>query len=157
MNKLTKFADDQVARLMGNFMDLEQVLSKNVDASNIRNLAITTALINTGAVTPAKTSGGVARIYSEQYTGDGTAGRAIAIGFMPRIVKIVRQTNGDVFEALGDGTTAWTYFQRDNAGTVTAAAAEFQGIVGTTVKLGSDPDGGDSNQDTEVYWLEALA
>lgn len=155
IRRFTEFPRD-IPKLLGTLLDIEQVLSKNIDQYNIRDGAIINALLGVGAVTPAKISGGVARVYSAQYTGTGAADRLLAIGFQARMVKIVRQSNGDVFEAFGSGSTAWTYFKRDSTGAVTAAASDFQGIVGTDVKLGSGGTGGASNANTETYWLQAI-
>lgn len=155
VHRITRFIDEQLPKLMATLLDIEQVLAKNIDALNIADGSLITALFADGAVTPVKTSGGVARMTSGTYAGNGTANRIVDLGFTPRYLMIVRQSTAMIFEALSDGTTGYTYFQRDAAGAVTAAVAQFQGIVANGFKCGSDAAGGFSNIAAETYWYTA--
>lgn len=54
INRITRFADEQLPRLMATLLDIEQLASKNIDDVNIRDGSLTTALLADSAVTQAK-------------------------------------------------------------------------------------------------------
>jgi hypothetical protein len=153
VNKITSFVADQLPKLRATLDDLEQALDKRLDAFNYADGSVTTAILADGAVTPAKISG-TPQTTSLTVTGDGTANRVISLGFTPRYVMLVRVSNGTIFEALGDGTTALTNWWRLAAGTQQNGAAMWQGIVSGGIKCGSNV-GSDSNVNTEIYYCVA--
>jgi hypothetical protein len=78
-----------------------------------------------------------AQTAAASYVGDGTAGRSVAVGFMPRYVLVFDATGGATFEAIGSGLAALGAWYRVAAGTLTQDATQWQGIVAGGFQLGS--------------------
>ena len=58
VNRITRFADEQLPRLMATLLDIEQVFGKQIDDLNIRDGSLTTALLADSSVSQAKIAAG---------------------------------------------------------------------------------------------------
>lgn len=150
---LSNLKDEQLPKLRRNFQDLEDMFAKRIGPDNIADGSLTAALIADGTLTPAKISG-TPQAASGTYTGDDVANRTITLGFTPRFVLVVRQSNGTEFTGLSDGTTAFTAYWRLAAGTQSSGVTDWQGIVTNGFKCGSNA-ASTSNATGVVYWYVA--
>lgn len=148
------------------FDQIERTLNGQLDATNLADGAVTTVKLGGAAVTEAKIAAGavtkavvdstVAKIVTGQYTGDGTAGREINLGFRARYVRIIRYDNMTSFEAWGSTSSALARTQIDSSGTVADGGTDFTGSSENGFQLGSAAGGGASNADTVLYTYLAL-
>lgn len=137
LTPLSSLKDDQLARLLKNLRDLEDLLNGKITADNIAARAITGALVALNTLLPENISGNP-QSASGSFVGDGTANKiVIPLSWVPRYALIAKQDDGTVFEALSDGSTGLTNWWRVAAGTQGSGAADFQGIVASGVKGGS--------------------
>ena len=93
INRLTRFADEQIPRLMASLLDIEQLAAKNIDDLNIRDGSLTTALYAAGSVSQAKIAAGSldATIAKTVADNDVTAGLQLI-----RSIAVPAGTTGDI-------------------------------------------------------------
>lgn len=128
--------NEDLNTLIMNLLAIEQAFDKRLDEQNYADGSVGTATIEDGAVTPAKTSGGVARISNGRYVGDGAANREIDLGYKPKKVMIIRNDDSKIFESIDDTLNIVSWW-RDSAGAVGAGSTVWQGITNVGFKLGS--------------------
>lgn len=71
IRRITSFTNDQLAKLMANLLDIEQLMTKQIDDLNIRDGSLITALFADGAVTLPKVAANSL---------DGTVAKNVASG-----------------------------------------------------------------------------
>lgn len=144
---------DQTENAFNGNLDDSNITPKSLTAASLADATITGAKIAASTISPSNIVG-TPQTASGTFVGDGTANRTISLGFTPRFVLLVRQSNGTEFTALGDGTVALTAYWRLAAGTQGSGTTDWQGVVAGGFKTGSNA-GSTSNVSTETYWYVA--
>lgn len=151
MNNKAKFLEarpvlvwifDQIENALNGQIDSTNIAASGVGTTQIADGSVTAVKILAGSLTSTQMADGVGQMTSLDYVGDGTtANRLVALGFTPRWAKIIRTDATFIeFEVAVVGAS-FSYWYRDAAGLQASNNANWQGISGTSLKLGTSAVG----------------
>ncbi len=156
-----KGGSNRAPALMENFLQILMLLSGQLTDQHMADNGADAKVLKDATIRLAKLASDVllVRMAQGQYTGDGAADRVIATSdangnFTPTEVIVLATTDSNVFESRDDGITAFSYW-RVATGAFSSGVADWQGIVATGFKTGSNA-ASLSNKAGQVYSWRAL-